>query len=802
MRKKLMSMFLVAIMVLGLVPVLPVHAADAEDNPWNSAMAIEEGENDVEGHRTYWYYENDTDEDVSITLSSTECDDYDPCITEYDVSASGAAEEIDSCDDVDDEDYNFSYTTIVKAGDIAYFMVDEINGDQDFSCVMICELSEPEVDTRWDGAPTVKNGQTRITQPTYLLYENTTSNPVELTLYSDGDSNADPYLYVYEFRANEYRQINEYDDENNRSFYGEVVVQPGQTRYFKVWSYGLDEGETATFNLNCQITELKRIKSITKVVKNPTKGLVAHLEFIRYYHYDDGDDSYDYLETDLNLHGMQVEVQYTDNSKAVVEYGRHGDWSYSYQGDWTTIGNKKLLLTYDNGLNEVSIELPCKVDSLIEGKSIPTVSLGKETTTSYNNSNWSVYQFKPDKTGYYNLAYYMAYANTDYTDIILYDKTTEAYMIDNAVNYDGIQTRNYLVAGKTYYMFIRVNAPGRTLKWNFLSGSNAVEAGITIQPIPVQTYTGKMIEPKPIVYYQNKDVTKYANGTVSYIYYDNIDAGTATVSAYYEFRDAQGIYHDGTVYTTFNICKPINSASVTLGALTYTGKAVAPTATVKLGKEVLKPGVDYKVIADANVNAGTRTATIQGIGKYNGAVKKTYVINKAAQTIHVADEFIKHKKSKKFALNAKATGALSYKTSSAKIATVDSAGKVKVKKKYGVANITISAAATQNYNATSKVVKVIVTSKSTKIASVKSNAKKKATVKIKKAADAQGYEIAYSTDKNFASGVKTTTTKKATATLKKLKSKKTYYVKVRTFRKVGGKKLYSEYSPVKKVKIK
>ncbi|MBE5942140.1 MAG: hypothetical protein E7264_06345 [Lachnospiraceae bacterium] len=802
MRKKLMSVFLVAIMVMGLVPVLPVYATDVADNPWDGAMAIAEGENDVEGARTYWYYENDSDEDVSVTLSSTECDDYDPCITEYAVSASGETEEIGGSDDVDDEDYNFSYTTTVKAGDIAYFMVDEIDGDQDFSCAMICELSEPEVDSRWDDAPTVKNGQTQITQPTYLLYKNTTSNPVEILFYSNGDALVDPYLEVYELERNEYKQITEYDDENGRSFYGEVVIQPGQTRYFKVWSYGIDDGEKVAYNLNCQIKELKKIKSITRVVKNPTKGLVAHLEFIRYYHYDDGEDSYDYLETDLNLYGMQLEVQYTDNSKEVVEYGKHGDWSYSYQGDWTTLGNKKLLLTYDNGFNEVSFELPCKVDSLIQGKTIPTVSLGKETTTSYNNGNWSVYQFTPTKTGYYNLAYYMAYANADYTDIILYDKTTEAYMIDDEVNYDGIQTRNYLVAGKTYYMFIRVNVPGRSLKWNFLSGSNAVEDGITIQPISAQTYTGKMIEPKPIVYYQNKDVTKYVNGIVTYVYYDNIDAGTATVVANYEFRDTQGAYHYGTVYSTFNICKPINGASVTLGSLTYTGKAVAPAATVKLGKEVLKQGVDYKVIADANVNAGTRTATIQGIGKYNGAVKKTYVINKAAQTIHVTDEFIKHKKSKKFALNAKATGALSYKTSSAKIATVDSAGKVTVKKKYGVANITISAAATQNYNATSKVVKVIVTSKSTKLASVKSNAKKKATVKIKKAADAQGYEIAYSTDKNFVSGVKTTTTKKPTATLKKLKSKKTYYVKVRTFRKVSGKKLYSEYSPVKKVKVK
>ena len=35
-----------------------------------------------------------------------------------------------------------------------------------------------------------------------------------------------------------------------------------------------------------------------------------------------------------------------------------------------------------------------------------------------------------------------------------------------------------------------------------------------------------------------------------------------------------------------------------------------------------------------------------------------------------------------------------------------------------------------------------------------------------------------------------------------LKKKKTYYFKVRTYRKVSGKKVYSSYSSVKSVKVK
>ena len=261
-------------------------------------------------------------------------------------------------------------------------------------------------------------------------------------------------------------------------------------------------------------------------------------------------------------------------------------------------------------------------------------------------------------------------------------------------------------------------------------------------------------------------------------------------------------YYYGYYNTSFDIKTDMSKASVKVGNLVYSGKAVAPTATVVFGGKTLKAGTDYKVIPDKNVNAGTRTATIQGTGNYMGTIAAKYVINKANQTINVTNEFIKNKSSKKFDLKATAPGALSYQTSNKKIATVNSAGKVSLKKKYGTANITVTAAATPNYNAASKIVKVVVTSKATKVASVKSTAKKKATVKIKKATGAQGYEISYSTDSTFKTGVKTTTTKKTTATLKKLKSKKTYYVRVAAYKTINGTKQFGSYSAAKSVKVK
>ena len=88
-----------------------------------------------------------------------------------------------------------------------------------------------------------------------------------------------------------------------------------------------------------------------------------------------------------------------------------------------------------------------------------------------------------------------------------------------------------------------------------------------------------------------------------------------------------------------------------------------------------------------------------------------------------------------------------------------------------------------------------------KLISVKAG-KKSMKVKIKKQASADGYQIVYAANKKFTKAKRSKITNKATITIKKLKSKKTYYVKVRAYKKNGGKKVYGSYSKLKKVKTK
>lgn len=84
-------------------------------------------------------------------------------------------------------------------------------------------------------------------------------------------------------------------------------------------------------------------------------------------------------------------------------------------------------------------------------------------------------------------------------------------------------------------------------------------------------------------------------------------------------------------------------------------------------------------------------------------------------------------------------------------------------------------------------------------------AKNSITVNLKKqSVDTKGYEIQYSTLQNFRGAKTEKITKNSTVkhTINKLESKKTYYVRVRTYQTVKGKNYVSAWSAAKSVKVK
>ena len=170
---------------------------------------------------------------------------------------------------------------------------------------------------------------------------------------------------------------------------------------------------------------------------------------------------------------------------------------------------------------------------------------------------------------------------------------------------------------------------------------------------------------------------------------------------------------------------PIAGASVTVAGATYTGRALRPAVTVKLGSGVLRAGTDYDVSYSNNVAASSKArVTVTGKGAYEGSVSKAFAIAKAANTVTAKGKTVTVKLSKvrKKAQTVKASKAFTVKKARGKVAykvakwgksakkyvRVSKAGKVTVRKgakkgTYAV-KVKVTAAGDANHKAKSKTV--------------------------------------------------------------------------------------------------
>ena len=93
--------------------------------------------------------------------------------------------------------------------------------------------------------------------------------------------------------------------------------------------------------------------------------------------------------------------------------------------------------------------------------------------------------------------------------------------------------------------------------------------------------------------------------------------------------------------------------------------------------------------------------------------------------------------------------------------------------------------------------------KKVSLSSVKAR-KKKMVVYWKKTGGNQGYQVQYSTSKRFSSNIKTVrlSAGKKSVTIKNIPAKKRYYVRIRSYKKVGNKIWYTGWSKAKNIRTK
>ena len=178
--------------------------------------------------------------------------------------------------------------------------------------------------------------------------------------------------------------------------------------------------------------------------------------------------------------------------------------------------------------------------------------------------------------------------------------------------------------------------------------------------------------------------------------------GSATISA----TAAEGMnYKSGSanyMLTVIDGRTDISELTVSLSdtSCTYDGKANEPAVTVKSGSTVLTAGTDYTVRYADNIDAGTATVKVEGIGNYKGEQSIAFAIEKAAPELIFASSSVD-----KTTLDAAFTneltvttdGTVTFKSSDIEVATIDSASGEVIIKGEGSATITAAAAEGMNY---------------------------------------------------------------------------------------------------------
>ena len=255
----------------------------------------------------------------------------------------------------------------------------------------------------------------------------------------------------------------------------------------------------------------------------------------------------------------------------------------------------------------------------------------------------------------------------------------------------------------------------------------------------------------------------------------------------------------------------IKSVSMAKDRYVYNGNT--PKVTVKVidsQKNLLREGEDYTVSVGSAKKVGTHTATVKFKGKYGGTEKLTFDIVPGKTSAVKAAESTSYLK---LTWN-KVSGATGYrvyqydsKTKSYKLLT-SLKGKnsytVKKLKSGTVYNFAVKAYTKQSdgtvYWGSSVKVQFATKPAATDIA-LKSAAKKTAEISWNKVSGASGYQIYYASSKDGDyKKLKSTTALSYKKT--GLKSGKTYYFKVRAYKKVDGKTVYGAFGKIKSVKVK
>lgn len=395
------------------------------------------------------------------------------------------------------------------------------------------------------------------------------------------------------------------------------------------------------------------------------------------------------------------------------------------------------------------------------------------------------------------------YATNGYVSVTLPANSDDViWTVDNPEIVDLAPVRNGNVArvnltpkkvGKT--VITAMSADGLCIAAKEIEVTALKLSSAKVAAIEAVAYDGTAKKPKITVTYNNVELVEGEDYVVTYS--NNVSVGTANVT----LSEGSNGNYSGTKTATFRITqRDISSAQAAkINDVAYTGKANMPAVVLNdLGKTLVKD-TDYTVSYTNNTNAGTATVTIKGKGNYSGTRTATFkIVPQNMSKVSVAKIANQTYTGKAITPTLTVTNGTTRMTVNKDYTVTYSANK-----KPGKAKAVIKG--TGNYTG-SKTVYFYVAPAKAQLSSVTSTSAKSMKLKWKKDSKATGYEIYYATKASFSKSSRKAVTiskyKTTSKTIKKLKSNKTYYVKIRAYKKVGSKKIYGDWSNTMIVKIK
>lgn len=261
---------------------------------------------------------------------------------------------------------------------------------------------------------------------------------------------------------------------------------------------------------------------------------------------------------------------------------------------------------------------------------------------------------------------------------------------------------------------------------------------------------------------------------------------------------------------------PIDISKATINSISdqkYTGSKITPNISLKYNNKTLSKNTDYTISFKNNTSIGTATVTIKGTGNFTGLKTITFkILPKTVTNLNVlstTSSSIKLGWSKV----SNASGYTIYRATSkngtyTKIKDITSNNtlnytnsKLSSNKKYYYKIKSFKTVNNQKYYGSYSYLISGETKLSTPLLKLSSPKSKTVKVSWSKISGAKGYEIYRSTSKNGKYS-KASTTSSLSYTNKNLTKNKKYYYKVRAYKIINNKNVYSSFSSIQLISAK